>query len=959
MIRKILIGVVATVALATVSVAEAGPSGAQLQNSLGFLYDLYEDDGALNDGEHVPTGRDDACDGCWELYVGESEFGGGPVTYALNGRELRIGPESMDGLEVSRRIFVPTNANFARYLQILHNPTGSPITVDVEIYSNLGSDGGTVLRATSSEDMIATTDDDWIVTSDDDPDGDGDPVMTSVWRGAGETRGIDDFSYSTGSYSWYWIDVEVPAGGTVILVHVGAMALSVDDAIDIAESIHSGAECGLMIQGMSAAEIAATANWDFADDDGDGLPDCWESGYGFNPENNNAAGDPDSDGLTNLEEFQTGTDPTNPDTDGDGLSDGDEVDVYDTDPTNPDSDGDGIPDGAEASIGLDPNANQFFSSDKVMVTSGVGVRQSDVAVDGEGRVHVTWIEENEDGGHVWYRLFDADGVPLMDATQITDEEQGRAPSIGADSSGNAFIAWHHNNYGASLSIPGVADEPTAVGGGAPQVHDRVTLSLSASGQHVRIAVDGDDNIHAVWRDGGEGYEIHYAKVSGDGEFLVEPTLLVGEADWNLSLNMALDSDGNAHIVWTDDEFDCCQAAVYYLMADGSDGSVMIDRTRITPMLEEGPIAAGDGEQRHSDLVVDASGRVHIVWSEQEGNFESAANLDGGNAEVYYAQLDPSLRSEEAPDADVADLLTVAPKLLTTDNGLSSYNSTVSIDPDGNLMLLWTGDVEEALDEDRAQAQGESAQNVGNTGRLGPLMVQRFDMSGNAVTPVLTLYATDDRNSIVDYPYPRGSAGWATWVEGTSSVFIQNTAPPEAPAAPNGQATVTTSAGTVIVAETLGMSALPAGAQASAPSGFTFPDGLVRVVVSNLTAGASINVTITFPSVIPDNAVYYKWNTNDGWIPFSFTRTANPNQVVLTLVDGGAGDADGTANGVIADPGGWAIPSGPAPAPVTSSGSGGGGGCAVTTGTRTVDPLLPLLLILALAGLLRRRSLQGG
>ncbi|RYD34734.1 MAG: hypothetical protein EOP85_19575 [Verrucomicrobiaceae bacterium] len=45
------------------------------------------------------------------------------------------------------------------------------------------------------------------------------------------------------------------------------------------------------------------------DTDSDGLPDAWETTYGFPIGQNNAAGDADGDGLTNLQEYQLGTDP--------------------------------------------------------------------------------------------------------------------------------------------------------------------------------------------------------------------------------------------------------------------------------------------------------------------------------------------------------------------------------------------------------------------------------------------------------------------------------------------------------------------------------------------------------------------------------------------------------------------------------------------------------------------------
>lgn len=119
-----------------------------------------------------------------------------------------------------------------------------------------------------------------------------------------------------------------------------------------------------------------------------------------------------------------------------------------------------------------------------------------------------------------------------------------------------------------------------------------------------------------------------------------------------------------------------------------------------------------------------------------------------------------------------------------------------------------------------------------------------------------------------------------------------------------------------------------------PAGFTAVTDFLAFDITSIPVGGSVEVTLTLPAGVTPNG--YVKCTPDCVL---FDRAViNGNQVRLALTDGGAGDADGVADGVIRDPG----------APGTVASGGGGGGAA--------GGLLPLLGLLLM---IRRRARQAG
>jgi hypothetical protein len=114
-------------------------------------------------------------------------------------------------------------------------------------------------------------------------------------------------------------------------------------------------------------------------------------------------------------------------------------------------------------------------------------------------------------------------------------------------------------------------------------------------------------------------------------------------------------------------------------------------------------------------------------------------------------------------------------------------------------------------------------------------------------------------------------------------------------------------------------------------------GLVDMEVKVNTPGATTTVTIYLTEPAPEGYTWYKYDTvTEEWTDYSAYAVFNTDrdQVTLTLTDGGIGDDDGVANGIIVDPSGLGTAPPAASALLNSVGGdwGAGGGCFITNAT---------------------------
>ncbi|MBC2709440.1 MAG: hypothetical protein HGJ94_00025 [Desulfosarcina sp.] len=106
----------------------------------------------------------------------------------------------------------------------------------------------------------------------------------------------------------------------------------------------------------------------------------------------------------------------------------------------------------------------------------------------------------------------------------------------------------------------------------------------------------------------------------------------------------------------------------------------------------------------------------------------------------------------------------------------------------------------------------------------------------------------------------------------------------------------------------------------------FPYGVNRFLITGLSAGESVTVSIEFPDAVSTTAQYYKVNSSGQWREIIFGSNDGDNLITLILTDGDPlTDADGVENGIIEDPGALTTTT-----TTAASSSGGGGGCFITT-----------------------------
>ncbi|MBD3287108.1 T9SS type A sorting domain-containing protein [candidate division WOR-3 bacterium] len=228
--------------------------------------------------------------------------------------------------------------------------------------------------------------------------------------------------------------------------------------------------------------------------------------------------------------------------------------------------------------------------------------RSDIGFDiasrpGQTDVHIALWWNDVPDGEISYT---SGGMSGWDTERVTDDADDDAwPSIEIDQNGFAHMVYQKNT-GGDLEV----FYSNNVTGGSPWPFEQVTDNATADG-FPWLALDSGNNPHIVFTDGAQ---LFYTKKTAG--IWTTPNPIFGGFGTNSFPYLVLDRDDNVHIC--------------YAKSDGVDNEIYY-ANNVTGDWQESKVTSNDYHDYYPTLLVDAAGKVHIAYQDNEAD-----------AEIFYA-----------------------------------------------------------------------------------------------------------------------------------------------------------------------------------------------------------------------------------------------------------------------------------------------------------------------------------
>jgi hypothetical protein len=256
-----------------------------------------------------------------------------------------------------------------------------------------------------------------------------------------------------------------------------------------------------------------------------------------------------------------------------------------------------------------------------------------------------------------------------------------------------------------------------------------------------IAVDSFGYLHLVWsEETPEDYEIYYKRSTDGGTSWSSNRRLTWSSGNSLNPNIAVDSSGGVHVVWSD--YAPGNYEIYYRRStDGGFSWLPSQRLTWTPAASELPAISVDGVDR-----------IHVVWDD----------YTPGNRDIYYRR-------------SVTGGAGWTPTQRLTWNSGDSFYPAIACSPAGHLHVVWSDDTS-GSSEIYYMAGSDGGMNWSSARRLtwnsgdsdGPIIAAH----ASGLLHVVWWDATPGLSEIYYKNSPDGGVSWTsarriTWTPGAS------------------------------------------------------------------------------------------------------------------------------------------------------------------------------------------------
>ncbi len=287
--------------------------------------------------------------------------------------------------------------------------------------------------------------------------------------------------------------------------------------------------------------------------------------------------------------------------------------------------------------------------------------------------------------------------------------------------------------------------------------DHVSSSLEYDQYDPQMAVDADGFTHVVWYGYDQDYDeyfIYYATNAG-GTWSA-PTLISTQSDYDqYDPQIALDSGGNAHVVWYGYDPSDSYEQIYYSTNTGGTWS--------DPELLS---TQSDYDQYYCQIALDSNDIAHVVWEgydrgENYYHIYYVTNAGGTwsdpellSTQSDYSQYEPQIAVDSSDNINVAwygydpsyDYEQIyfaaksggawsSPERVSTNSGYGQDNVRMALGPDGSAHLVWEG-----------YDSGEVDELIWYATNLGGVWSEPQDISPDDSSPYYPSVAVDSQNN---------------------------------------------------------------------------------------------------------------------------------------------------------------------------------------------------------------------